>query len=229
MEGHRDMPRGKVTRVLGRAASTMWRCTPSSRSSACRWISLRACNWPARDPRWRTPEEIAKRRDVAPFPTITIDPDDAKDLDDALSVRRLENGHWEVGVHIADVSHYVTPRSVIDMEAANRATSVYLVDRVVPMLPEKLSNDLCSLNPNTDKLSFSAIFEMDERARIKSEWFGRTVMRSQHRFAYAEAQAIIDGGEGDFKTRGAHPAPTRAGDAQERIEPMARWRSAATR
>ena len=93
----------------------------------------------------------------------------------------------------------MTPRSVIDMEAANRATSVYLVDRVVPMLPESLSNDLCSLNPNTDKLSFSAIFEMDEQARIKGEWFGRTVMRSQRRFAYAEAQAIIDGGEGDFK------------------------------
>ncbi|MBK9539145.1 MAG: RNB domain-containing ribonuclease [Flavobacteriales bacterium] len=133
------------------------------------------------------------------IPTITIDPDDAKDLDDALSLRKLENGHWEVGVHIADVSHYVRPDTVLDMEAAARATSVYLVDRVVPMLPEKLSNDLCSLHSHTDKLSFSAIFELDDRARIKSEWFGRTVMRSQRRFAYAEAQAIIDGGDGDLK------------------------------
>ena len=196
----RDMPRGRVTRVLGRAGEHHVEMhailaefgLPLEFPESVQLASEKIGNGV-------TPEEIAKRRDVRTIPTLTIDPDDAKDLDDALSVRRLENGHWEVGIHIADVSHYVTPRSVIDMEAANRATSVYLVDRVVPMLPESLSNDLCSLNPNTDKLSFSAIFEMDEQARIKGEWFGRTVMRSQRRFAYAEAQAIIDGGEGDFK------------------------------
>lgn len=196
----RDIPRGKVTRVLGRAGEHHVEMhailaefgLPLEFPESVQLASEKIADGV-------TPEEIAKRRDMRKVPTITIDPDDAKDLDDALSVRRLDNGHWEVGVHIADVSHYVTPRSVVDLEAANRATSVYLVDRVVPMLPEKLSNDLCSLNPHTDKLSFSAIFEMDERARIKSEWFGRTVMRSQRRFAYAEAQGIIDGAAGDFK------------------------------
>jgi ribonuclease R len=196
----RDLPRGKVTRILGKAGEHNVEIHailaefglplefPDSVVDASEHI-----------PDGCTPEEIAKRRDVRSIPTLTIDPDDAKDLDDALSVRRLDNGHWEVGVHIADVSHYVRPRTVVDMEAASRATSVYLVDRVVPMLPERLSNDLCSLNADTDKLSFSAIFELDDQARIKGEWFGRTVMRSQRRFAYAEAQAIIDGGEGDFK------------------------------
>lgn len=196
----RDIPRGRVTRVLGRAGEHQVEMhailaefgLPLEFPESVRLASERIADGV-------TPEEIARRRDVRAIPTITIDPHDAKDLDDALSVRRLGNGNWEVGIHIADVSHYVTPRSVIDMEAANRATSVYLVDRVVPMLPEKLSNDLCSLNPHTDKLSFSAIFELDDRARIKAEWFGRTVMRSQHRFAYEQAQAIIDGGEGPFK------------------------------
>ncbi|WKZ65601.1 MAG: ribonuclease R [Flavobacteriales bacterium] len=196
----RDIPRGKVTRVLGRAGEHHVEMhailaefgLPLDFPESVQLASERIGNGV-------TEEEIAKRRDVRAIPTITIDPDDAKDLDDALSLRCLENGHWEVGIHIADVSHYVTPRSVIDMEAANRATSVYLVDRVVPMLPEKLSNDLCSLNPHTDKLSFSAIFELDEQARIRGEWFGRTVMRSHRRFAYAEAQAIIDGGDGDFR------------------------------
>ncbi|MBK9175348.1 MAG: ribonuclease R [Flavobacteriales bacterium] len=196
----RDTPRGRVVRVLGRAGEHHVEMhailaefgLPLEFPESVQLASERIGNGV-------TPEEITKRRDVRAIPTITIDPDDAKDLDDALSVRRLDNGHWEIGVHIADVSHYVTPRSVVDMEAANRATSVYLVDRVVPMLPEKLSNDLCSLNPNTDKLSFSAIFEMDDKASMKAEWFGRTVMRSQRRFAYAEAQAIIDGSEGDFK------------------------------
>lgn len=146
-----------------------------------------------------TPEEIAKRRDMRKVTTLTIDPDDAKDLDDALSVRRSDNGNWEIGIHIADVSHYVKPGSLVDIEASKRATSVYLVDRVVPMLPENLSNDLCSLNPNTDKLGFSAIFEMDDKARVLAEWFGRTVIRTDQRLAYADAQAIIDGGEGTYK------------------------------
>ena len=195
----RDEPRGKVLRVLGRAGEHHVEMHailaefglplefPESVLKASAGI-----------PNGVTAAEIAKRRDVRLTPTLTIDPDDAKDLDDALSIRPIEGG-WEVGVHIADVSHYVQPGSVVDMEAASRATSVYLVDRVVPMLPEKLSNDLCSLNPNTDKLSFSAIFELDANARVRAEWFGRTVMRSQRRFAYAEAQAIIDGGEGDYK------------------------------
>ncbi len=143
--------------------------------------------------------EIAARRDVRKITTLTIDPDDAKDLDDALSVRKLENGNWEVGIHIADVSHYVQPGGLIDKEAASRATSVYLVDRVVPMLPEHLSNNLCSLNPDEDKLSFSAILEMDDKARLHGEWFGRTIMRSNKRFAYADAQAIIDGGDDKYK------------------------------
>jgi ribonuclease R len=211
----RDVPRGKVVRVLGRAGEHQVEMHailaefglplefPESVVRASEEITS-GC----------TPEEIKKRRDVRSIPTITIDPDDAKDLDDALSLRELENGHWEVGVHIADVSHYVRPDTVLDMEAAARATSVYLVDRVVPMLPEKLSNDLCSLHSHTDKLSFSAIFELDDRARIKTEWFGRTVMRSQRRFAYAEAQAIIDGGDGRFQERGAHLPPPRTGAAQ---------------
>ncbi len=189
-----DLPKGKVTRVLGKAGEHNVEMHailaefglplefPESVLKASKEID-----------RGITEEEIARRRDVRQVPTITIDPEDAKDLDDALSLRRMENGNWEVGIHIADVSHYVKPGSVIDMEAAARATSVYLVDRVVPMLPEKLSNDLCSLHPHTDKLSFSAIFELDDHARIKHEWFGRTIMNSRRRFAYQEAQDIIDG------------------------------------
>ncbi|MCO6482979.1 MAG: ribonuclease R [Flavobacteriales bacterium] len=146
-----------------------------------------------------TPPELARRRDMRGVTTFTIDPEDAKDLDDALSIRRLGNGHWEVGIHIADVSHYVQPGTVLDKEAAARATSVYLVDRVVPMLPERLSNNLCSLNPHTDKLSFSAIMELDDHARLHGEWFGRTVIRSDHRFSYGAAQAIIEGGDGPFR------------------------------
>jgi len=146
-----------------------------------------------------TPQEISKRRDVRNITTLTIDPEDAKDLDDALSLRKLESGNWEVGVHIADVSHYVRPGMAIEEEGSSRATSVYLVDRVVPMLPEKLSNGLCSLHPGEDKLSFSAIFELDEKAQIINEWFGRTVMHSNRRFAYADAQAIINGGDGEYK------------------------------
>jgi ribonuclease R len=137
-------------------------------------------------------EEIAKRRDFRKVPTFTIDPADAKDFDDALSLQKLENGHWEVGVHIADVSHYVTPGSILDDEAVVRATSVYLVDRVVPMLPEVLSNGACSLRPNEDKYTFSAVFEMDEKGRIYNEWFGRTAIHSDRRFAYEEAQQIIE-------------------------------------
>lgn len=144
-------------------------------------------------------EEIKKRRDFRKVPTFTIDPADAKDFDDALSVRTLKNGHWEVGVHIADVTHYVTPDSVLDKEAESRATSVYLVDRVVPMLPERLSNELCSLRPNEDKLCFSAVFEIDENGEVHDSWVGRTVIHSDRRFAYEEAQDVIETGEGDLR------------------------------
>lgn len=140
-------------------------------------------------------EEIAKRQDFRSTLTFTIDPADAKDFDDALSFKVLENGNYEVGVHIADVSYYVTPDSILDKEAFERATSVYLVDRVIPMLPERLSNNLCSLRPNEDKLCFSAVFELDEKANVIDQWFGRTVIHSGRRLSYEEAQEIIEGKE----------------------------------
>lgn len=143
-------------------------------------------------------EEVAKRRDMRSVLTFTIDPKDAKDFDDALSIQKLENGNWEIGVHIADVSHYVQPEGIIDQEAYERATSVYLVDRVVPMLPEVLSNDVCSLRPNEDKYTFSAVFELDDQSKIQSQWFGRTVTHSDRRFSYEEAQERIESGEGDL-------------------------------
>ncbi|WP_333851068.1 ribonuclease R [Epilithonimonas sp.] len=143
-------------------------------------------------------DEVAKRWDMRDILTFTIDPKDAKDFDDALSIRKLENGLWEIGVHIADVSHYVKPGTILDDEAYARATSVYLVDRVVPMLPEVLSNDVCSLRPNEDKFTFSAVFELDEEAKIHKQWFGRTVIHSDRRFAYEEAQERIETGEGDL-------------------------------
>ena len=136
--------------------------------------------------------EIAKRRDMREVTTFTIDPKDAKDFDDALSFRKLEDDWFEIGIHIADVSHYVQPGSILDDEAYNRATSVYLVDRVVPMLPEILSNKACSLRPNEEKYTFSAVFEMNKKAEIRSQWFGRTVIYSDRRFAYEEAQAMIE-------------------------------------
>lgn len=143
-------------------------------------------------------QEQHRRRDFREVVTFTIDPEDAKDFDDALSVRRLENGNLEVGVHIADVSHYVLPESALDLEAYRRSTSVYLVDRVLPMLPEKLSNELCSLRPNEDKCTFSAVFEFDENYRILSRWFGKTLIHSDRRFTYEQAQQVIEAGEGDY-------------------------------
>lgn len=145
-----------------------------------------------------TDEEIANRRDFRKVTTFTIDPDDAKDFDDALSVEFLNNGNIRVGVHIADVTHYLLPDSILDQEAIRRATSVYLVDRVVPMLPEILSNLVCSLRPDEDKLCFSAVFELDQQARVISEWYGKTVIRSNHRFTYDTAQQVLDSGEGPF-------------------------------
>lgn len=145
-----------------------------------------------------TEEALREREDFRSITTFTIDPRDAKDFDDALSIRKLENGNWEIGVHIADVSHFVRPGDIIDKEAYNRATSVYLVDRTIPMLPEYLSNGLCSLRPNEDKYSYSCIFEMSDDAKVQASRIVRTVICSDRRFTYEEAQEIIEQGEGDY-------------------------------
>ena len=146
-----------------------------------------------------TPEDYAEREDFREITTFTIDPKDAKDFDDALSIRPLKPGLWEVGVHIADVTHYVKEGSCIDKEAEKRATSVYLVDRTIPMLPERLCNLLCSLRPNEEKLAYSAIFEMNDKAEVKNKRIVKTVIKSDRRFTYEEAQAVIETGEGEFK------------------------------
>lgn len=147
-----------------------------------------------------TEKDYKVRRDFRDITTFTIDPADAKDFDDALSIQKLGNGNWQIGVHIADVTHYVTPDSIVENEAFGRATSVYLVDRVVPMIPEKLSNMVCSLRPNEEKLCYSIVFELDENADILDQWIGRTVINSDKRFDYEEAQAIIESGVGEFKS-----------------------------
>lgn len=144
-------------------------------------------------------KDYKERRDFRDITTFTIDPADAKDFDDALSIQKLGNGNWQIGVHIADVTHYVTPDTIIENEAYERATSVYLVDRVVPMIPERLSNRICSLRPKEEKLCYSIVFELDKNADIIDQWIGRTVINSDRRFNYEEAQEIIEGGEGDFK------------------------------
>jgi ribonuclease R len=143
--------------------------------------------------------EIKHRRDFRHITTVTIDPFDAKDFDDALSLQKLENGNWEVGVHIADVTHYLKPGTILDKEAVNRATSVYLVDRCIPMLPEILSNNVCSLRPDEEKYAFSAVFEMTDSGEIISQWFGKTVIKSNRRFTYEEVQEMIEGKDGDYK------------------------------
>jgi ribonuclease R len=145
-----------------------------------------------------THEEVKKRWDFREILTFTIDPEDAKDFDDAISFRILENGRYEIGVHIADVTHYVQSGTALDEDAFDRATSVYLVDRTVPMLPERLSNALCSLRPNEDKLTFAAVFEMDSKGKVHKEWFGRTIIHSDHRFTYEQAQEVIETGQGKF-------------------------------
>ncbi|MCU0338571.1 MAG: ribonuclease R [Spirosomaceae bacterium] len=158
------------------------------------------------------PAEIARRRDMRQVLTFTIDPADAKDFDDALSVQLLDNGNYEIGVHIADVTHYVRPGTALEREAYARATSVYLVDRTVPMLPEKLSNNLCSLRPNEDKLTFAAVFEMTPNAKIVNEWFGRTVIHSDRRFTYEEAQEILE-------AEGVNERPSE-GEKQNGLSPL---------
>ena len=143
--------------------------------------------------------ESKKRKDFRAKTTFTIDPHDAKDFDDAISIAFLASGNMEIGVHIADVGHYVKPESFLDKEALLRGNSVYLVDRVIPMLPERLSNELCSLRPHEDKLTFSAVFELDPNCKVLSSWFGKTIIHSDHRFTYEDAQEIIEGGDGPFK------------------------------
>ena len=145
-----------------------------------------------------TERDYVERRDFRNITTFTIDPADAKDFDDALSIRKIGDGVWEVGVHIADVTHYIRPESLLDCEARDRGTSVYLVDRTVPMLPERLCNELCSLRPNEEKLCFSAVFKLNDDAEVLDEWFGRTVIYSDRRFTYAEAQARLETGVGDY-------------------------------
>jgi len=146
-----------------------------------------------------TVDEISKRIDFRDITTFTIDPVDAKDFDDALSIQKLDNGFWEVGVHIADVTHYLKVGSILDKEAIDRATSVYLVDRVIPMLPEVLSNFVCSLRPHEEKLCFAAVFQLDDDAHVHNQWFGRTIINSNRRFTYEEVQIIIETEEGDYK------------------------------
>ncbi len=142
--------------------------------------------------------EESKRKDFRNVTTMTIDPPDAKDFDDALSLKKLDNGNLEIGIHIADVSHYVTPGSPIDKEAQERATSIYLVDRTIPMLPEVISNDVCSLNPNEDKLAYSAVFEINKDGEVQNHWFGEAIINSDRRFTYEDAQKTIDAGQGEY-------------------------------
>jgi ribonuclease R len=146
-----------------------------------------------------TEKDIKSRRDFRKVQTFTIDPADARDFDDALSMKQLENGNWEIGVHIADVTHYVKQGSLTEEEAKQRATSIYLVDRVVPMLPERLSNHICSLNPGEDKLTYSAVFELNDKSEVLNEWFGKTIINSNKQFSYGEAQKVIDTGDGELK------------------------------
>ncbi len=197
--GRDRKPEGKVVRVLGKAGENNAEIhsimaefgLPFSFSEKIEKVA-------ANIPEAISAGEIKKRRDFRNKITFTIDPADAKDFDDALSVEKLKNGNYEIGVHIADVSHYVREDDLLDKEAIDRATSVYLVDRTIPMLPEKLSNGLCSLRPKEDKLTFSAVFELNENGKIVKEWFGRTIIHSDRRFTYEEAQEVIETTSGDF-------------------------------
>ncbi|NQV03032.1 MAG: ribonuclease R [Bacteroidia bacterium] len=196
---HAQNPFGKVIQVLGKPGDNQVEMQsilaefefPLSFSKA---TEREAASIPAEIPE----REIKSRKDFRKIFTITIDPADAKDFDDAISLKKLTNGKWEVGVHIADVSYYVKPGNAVDDEAYQRGTSIYLVDRVIPMLPVRLSNELCSLQPNKDRLCFSAVFELDEKGKIYNEWFGKTVIHSDRRFAYEEVQEIIEAERGEY-------------------------------
>ncbi len=192
-EGKGRVPIGKVTQTLGKIGGNDFEMKKILINAGFQLAhSEEAEREAARIPDTISPQEIERRRDFRDILTFTIDPEDAKDFDDALSVREFENGNLEIGVHIADVTHYLKPDSALDREAFERSTSVYLVDRCNPMLPEKLSNNLCSLVPEQDRLTFSAVFVFDAKDKIVSRWFGKTVIHSAKRFAYEEAQTILD-------------------------------------
>ncbi|MBP6826029.1 MAG: ribonuclease R [Saprospiraceae bacterium] len=193
-EGKGRVPIGKVTQTLGEIGGNDFEMKKILINQGFELShSEEAEAEAARIPDSISPQEIARRRDFREILTFTIDPEDAKDFDDALSIRNLENGNLEIGVHIADVTHYLKPDSSLDKEAFQRSTSVYLVDRVNPMLPEKLSNNLCSLVPHQDRLTFSAVFTFDPGGKLVGRWFGKTVIHSAKRFSYEEAQTILDG------------------------------------
>ncbi len=191
-------PEGKVTEVLGRAGEHETEMHAIMAEFGLPFRFPPEVDAEAKKIKNVIEKEVPKRRDFRDILTFTIDPEDAKDFDDALSIKKLDSGNWEIGVHIADVTHYVKPGTALEKEAYDRATSVYLVDRTIPMLPERLSNELCSLRPHEDKLTFSAVFEMDEDGQILNEWFGRTIIHSNRRFTYEEVQNILEGADGEF-------------------------------
>ncbi len=198
-EKHNHNPRGIVTMLFGEVGGSEIAMQSILLNNGFNLVFPESVMAEAKAlPRDISEEEIAKRRDMRKITTFTIDPHDAKDFDDALSFERLDNGNIEIGVHIADVSHYVRPGTQLDKEAYFRSTSVYLVDRVLPMLPETLSNELCSLRPGEEKYTFSAVFTFNENYKIVDRWFGKTVTFSDRRYAYEEAQEILESGEGDF-------------------------------
>ena len=199
-EHQRDLPVGHITHVLGRHGEHNAEIKAIALEQGFENTFPDAVEKEARKIKdeFVIKNEISKRRDMRETLTFTIDPADAKDFDDAISFKKLQNGNYEIGIHIADVSFFVRPGNVIDDEAYKRGTSVYLVDRTIPMLPEILSNDLCSLNPNEDKLAMSAVFEMNDDAEILNEWYGETVICSDRRFAYEEAWDVISKGKGDY-------------------------------
>jgi ribonuclease R len=198
-EGSKKSPIGKVTATLGSAGSSDIAMKSILINNGFDIVFPERVEAEAEAiPDVMEPAEIERRRDMREVTTFTIDPDTAKDFDDALSIQWLDNGHYEIGIHIADVSHYVCPGTHLDKEALERSTSVYLVDRVAPMLPEKLSNGLCSLRPNEDKFTFSAVFTFDKNDKIIKRWFGRTVTHSDRRFTYEEAQEVLETKEGDY-------------------------------
>lgn len=193
-------PIGKVVDILGQAGDNNTEMHAILAEFGLPYVYPKAVEAAAdKIPDIITPEDYAEREDFREITTFTIDPKDAKDFDDALSIRPLKPGLWEVGVHIADVTHYVKEGSCIDKEAEKRATSVYLVDRTIPMLPERLCNLLCSLRPNEEKLAYSVLFEINDKAEVKKSRIAKTVIKSDRRFTYEEAQAIIETGEGEFK------------------------------
>ena len=196
---HNKSPEGKVTNVLGKSGENEAEIHSIMAEFGLPFkFSDNLIKQANKIEEGATENEILTRKDFRDILTFTIDPFDAKDFDDALSIRKLSNGNHEVGVHIADVTHYIRPNTMLEDEAQDRATSVYLVDRTIPMLPEKISNELCSLRPFEDKLTFSAVFELDDNAHIKKEWFGKTVIHSNRRFTYEEAQERIEKKSGDF-------------------------------